>query len=284
MYAGEELAYCDYWTGGMKAAVTGASSGIGEVFARKLAARGYDLILIARRQDRLKELVAELQRESRVAVEVWQADLVDEAGCEEVARRVEAANLDLLVNNAGFGTMGFFHHADLEGQLKMHRLHVLATVRLTHAVLPGMVARNSGGVINVSSVASYVVGPGNASYCATKSWMSAFTEGLHLELAGTGSRVRVQALCPGLTRSEFHQTMGASTMQNSPAWLWMTADRVVEESLHGLERGKLFVVPGLRYKLAVLAIKLLPKTWIHRLTMRSARKLRPENFGKTKSA
>jgi uncharacterized protein len=279
MYAGEELAYCEYWTRGMKAAVTGASSGIGEVFARKLASRGYELILIARRRERLELVADALRREYGVSVDVWAADLAKAAECDEVARRLASANLDLLVNNAGFGTMGFFHRADLEGQLRMHELHVMATLKLSHSVLPGMVARNSGGLINVSSVASYVVGPGNTSYCATKSWMSAFTEGLHLELRGTGSRVRVQALCPGLTRSEFHQTMGASTMQNSPAWLWMSADRVVEESLEGLEQGKLFVVPGKRYKLAVLAIKLLPKRWIHRVTMRSARKMRPENFG-----
>ena len=234
------------------ALITGASSGLGETFARKLAARGYHLVLVARRRDRLEALAGEL------GAETLAADLTDEAQLAIVEERLRAApDLELLVNNAGFGTMGRFFEVDLEGQVRMHRLHVMATLRLTHAALPGMVARRRGGVINVSSVAGFARSAGNVSYCASKAWINAFTECLDLELKSAGSPVKVQALCPGFTVTEFHDTMGLERGK-IPARLWMQAEDVVEASLRGLDAGKLFVVPGWFYKVLVKALPFIP--------------------------
>ncbi len=159
------------------------------------------------------------------------ADLSTEEGIAAAERVIrESAHLELLVNNAGFGTMGRFWEASIESQQRMHEVHIIATMRLTHAALAAMVPRGRGGVISVSSVAAFGQSPGNVSYCATKAWINSFTEGLDMELRGLGSPVKVQALCPGFTRTEFHQTLGMDTGK-IPAWLWMNADDVVATSL-----------------------------------------------------
>lgn len=240
------------------AVVTGASAGLGAVFAEKLAARGFGLLLAARRADRLQELKSRLQTQHGARVDLWTADLSVPEACEELAARLEAApRVDLLVNNAGFGTLGVFWETDYARQEAMHRLHVLATMRLTRAVLPGMVARGEGAVINVSSVAAFFRSAGNVSYCATKGWMCDFSEALRLELDEARSPVVVQALCPGFTYTEFHDVLGVSREALGKGW-WMAADFVVEESLRGLESGKLFVIPGWRYKLLVAVGSRLP--------------------------
>lgn len=240
------------------ALITGASSGIGEVFARKLAAE-YDLILVARRRDRLEALAEELRAKSGTAVEVMEADLSEESGMSAVAERLRAEErLELLVNNAGFGSRGYFWEAELAGQEAMHRLHVMATVRLCHAALKGMVARDHGGIINVASVAGFVRRAGSASYGATKSWMIALTEALSLELEEAGSRVRVQALCPGFTYSEFHDVLQIDRGQTAAKGMWLTADEVVGDSLAGLKAGKLYVIPGWKYRMIVAVVTKLP--------------------------
>jgi short-subunit dehydrogenase len=252
------------------ALITGASAGIGAVFARRLAARGHDLILVARREAKLRELARELEAAHGARCELLAADLAADAGQARVAERLAAVPVDLLVNNAGFGTRGFFHQADLAGQEQMHRLHVLATVKLTHAALPGMVARRRGGIINVSSVAGFFATPGSASYSATKAWMNCFTEGIALELRLLGSPVRVQALCPGFTYSEFHDVLGADRGK-IPRSLWLSADFVVDCSLRGLERGKLFVVTGWKYRLLVAFAQLAPAPLVRALNARRAK-------------
>jgi short-subunit dehydrogenase len=161
------------------------------------------------------------------------------------------------VNNAGFGTQGLFFETGVEETDRMHRLHVLASMRLCRASLPGMVARGKGNLVNVSSVAAFGQSPGNAGYCATKAWMNSFTEGLYLDLAAAGSRVKVQALCPGYTLTEFHHAMGIGRDHVPAAW-WTSPEDVVTASLRGLARGKLFVVPGWRYKAYVVLLKALP--------------------------
>jgi len=245
------------------AVVTGASSGIGAVFARALAARGYDLALVARRQDRLRQMADELGNHFHANCTLLGADLTREAELRSVEEFLAgAANLQLLVNNAGFGTLGWFCEAPLESQDAMHRLHVLATMRLTHAALRNVTARGQGAIINVSSVAAFVPRPGSTSYYATKAWMNCFTEGLYLELKTSGSRVRAQALCPGFTMTEFHEVLGVDRKFISSAW-WMPAEEVVEASLQGLEKGKLFVVPGWRYKLLVSLLRMLPRGVLH---------------------
>jgi uncharacterized protein len=249
------------------ALVTGASSGIGATYASRLAGRGYDLLLVARRKERLEKLARELEQSGGIRAEVLAADLAKDADLRQVEEQIaRRSNLEFLVNNAGFGTLQMFHVADVESQDQMHRLHVLATLRLTHASLPGMAARQKGFLVNVSSVAGFGQGPGNVSYCATKAWMNSFSEGLYLEMRDAGVDVRVQALCPGYTISDFHPTLGLDRGFVSPSW-WMRAEEVVDASLAGLERNKLFVIPGLRYKLIVMAMKLLPRPVLHAVSL-----------------
>src|SRR5689334_10894039 len=171
---------------GMLAVITGASSGLGATFARKLAARGYDLLLIARREDRLHSIAREVAEQYHVSVETLAADLTDDRDLAAVGSRIQASgNLGLLVNNAGFGTLGYFFELDPGPQDQMHRLHVLATMRLTHAALTNLVPRAAAGsgIINVSSVAAYIGSPLGVSYNATKAWMNRFTEGIAMELS-----------------------------------------------------------------------------------------------------
>ncbi len=252
------------------ALITGASAGMGAEFARQIAAQGYDLLLIARRAERLNQVRDQITAIHNVRCEVLAADLTAESDVERVEARIRAAeNLELLVNNAGFGTLGTFVKSAREDQDRMHRLHVLATMRLCHAALPGMVARNRGGIINVSSVAGFMVTAGSVSYCATKAWVNRFTEGLFLELKLTGSRVRVQALCPGYTRTEFHEALAMDTSR-IPGWMWLAADRVVRESLAGLKAGKLFVIPGRRYRSGLRAYRWMPMALRHQIGLGAA--------------
>jgi len=243
------------------AAITGASSGIGATFARKLAP-DHDLLLIARRADRLEQLAGELLSQYGSHCECLKADLTEERDLGIVAERLEAeARLELLVNNAGFGTEGRFWEAGFASQEGMHKLHVMATIRLTHAALRNMVARDRGAIVNVASVAAFVRSARSASYCATKSWMAVFTEALYLELRGVGSKVSVQALCPGFTYSEFHDVAGLDRGKLASPAFWMTAEQVVESSLDGLRRSKLFVIPGWRYRMLTSILSKLPTGW-----------------------
>jgi short-subunit dehydrogenase len=245
------------------ALITGASAGIGATFARQLAAEGYDLVLVARRTAALDQLAAEIRSQHGATVETITADLTRDDDVEAVGRKLASNDrLALLVNNAGFGTRGLFFEADPAREDAMHRLHVLATERLTRAALPGLVARRAGGIINVASVASFIQGPGNVSYCATKAWMASFTEGLYMELKTMRSPVVVQALCPGYTYSEFHDVLGVDRSKiMTPGW-WMPADFVVAESLRAFRQGKLFVIPGWRYRILLRVIKLVPRSLI----------------------
>jgi uncharacterized protein len=247
------------------AVITGASSGIGAEFARQLAARGFDLLLIARRAGRLADLCAELSRRYAIEAEPFAADLAIESEVERVAQRLLASpKLTFLVNNAGFGTKGLFWEAPLDGQLAMHRVHVMATVRLCHAALANMVERGAGYLVNVSSVSGFSLSAGGASYCATKTWMNSFTEGLAVDLVAARSAVRVQALCPGFTLTEFHDVLGMNR-GHIPSFLWMQPREVVEESLRGLERRKVIVIPGRAYQFIRWLLWALPPS-IRRMT------------------
>jgi short-subunit dehydrogenase len=272
------------------ALITGATAGIGAAFARQLAARGYDLVLVARDQARLEALAAELGERHAVRAEVLAADLSGDEGVERVVGRIAALpSLALLVNNAGFGTAGPLATAPVEVQERMLRLHVLAPMRLTRAALPGLLARAAlpgrperaalpgrlerpaAAVVNVSSVASFLYAAGSVNYCASKAYLTTFSEGLGAELAGTG--VQVQALCPGFTRTEFHQRIGPAAGDH-PDWMWLTADAVVRASLAQLDRrGPVVCVPGLHYKLLVAVVRLLPRRLIGVLTGRGYRRM-----------
>lgn len=227
--------------GGRKAVVTGATVGIGAAFARRLARDGYDLTLVARTESQLRELAKELTAAHGVTVEVVAADLTVRADLARVERHVERERPELLVNNAGFGTAGPFVDSDLEAEEREIRLNVTALVRLTRAALPALVERGRGGVLNVSSVASFQPVPLNATYAATKAFVTSFTESLAEELRGTG--VQVQALCPGFTRTEFQQRAEID-VSHLPEFLWMSAEEVVEASLAAWERGEVICVPG----------------------------------------
>jgi short-subunit dehydrogenase len=255
------------------AAITGASSGIGAAFARALAARGSDLILIARRTDRLESLARELADRHGTKSEIVTADLASDAGLSRVADRVrELSHLDFLINNAGFGAGGMFATTDLAGQEGMHRLHILATLLLTHAALPGMVERGAGAVINVASVAGFLISPGAVGYGASKSWINAFTEGIWLELKGARSPVRVQALCPGYTYSEFHDVAHLDRGKLAPKSWWCSAEDVVAESLAGLERNRIFVIPGFRYRALVAIVGRIPRPLRRALLLAASRR------------
>jgi short-subunit dehydrogenase len=261
------------------AVITGASSGIGAAFAHHLAQRGYDLLLVARREEKLRELAAQLRTAHHVEVEIIATDLATDHGREFVADRLRSfSNLALLINNAGFGGKGLFYQASLQTQDEMHRLHVLTMMTLSHAALGNLLARADAqgtGIINVSSVAGFWQSPGNVSYCATKAWATSFTQGLAAELAGQTDAVKVQALCPGFTYSEFHDRLGMSR-DPIPKQLWMSADFVVAESLRAFEQGKLIVVPGWRYKIIAAFMRMMPAALMLWISARASKKYRRE--------
>ncbi|MGH7579814.1 MAG: SDR family NAD(P)-dependent oxidoreductase [Gemmatimonadales bacterium] len=249
------------------AVVTGASAGIGREFAEQLAARGYDLLLVARDRDRLAAAAAALAAAHGVEAEAFPADLTRD---DEVARLVErlggSPRLAMLVNNAGFGSRGKLAQSDPAKQEAMVRLHVLAPMRLTRAALPLLLANRTGAVVNVSSIASFIFSAGNVNYCATKAYLTTFTEGVAAELHGTG--VQAQALCPGFTRTEFHGRI-AEPVERHPEWAWMSAGFVVGHSLRCLDRGGPTVcIPGLRYRVLVGIIRLTPRRVIGWFTRR----------------
>jgi short-subunit dehydrogenase len=245
------------------ALITGASSGIGQAFARRLAADGHRLVLVARDATRLQALADELG-----GAEVIAADLADPAARAPVVARLQdtARPVDLLVNNAGIGTAGEFWTVPYElvhGQLE---LNVTAVLELTHAVLPSMVARGSGAVINVASVAGLVPGRGS-TYSASKAWVVSLSEGLSSGLTGTG--VKILALCPGFTRTEFHQRAGIS-MSRLPGFMWLDAGKLVDAGLADLARGVPVSVPGLQYKVIVVAARLIPRGLVRFVASRVA--------------
>jgi hypothetical protein len=248
------------------ALVTGATSGIGAAFARRLARDGYDLVLVARDAGRLDAAATELTSGHGVRVEVIPADLADPAQRQTVADRLaKGPAVDLLVNNAGIGTSGDFWEAPYDLVQHQLELNVTAVMQLTHAALPGMLARRSGGVINVASVAGLLPGRGS-TYSASKSWVIAFTEGLSAGLAGTG--VRLLALCPGFVRTEFHRRAGID-MSSTGAGMYTDVDEVVDGALRGLDRDRVLVVPGARYRAIVLFARLAPRPVVRRITSRA---------------
>lgn len=228
--------------------VTGASSGIGDAFARRLAAEGTHLVVAARDADRLDSLAAELRDRHGVEVEVLAADLSTEAGRAAVEQRLDDRDrpVDLLVNNAGFGTTGDLVDLDLDAEDQQVQVNVVAVLRLTHAALPGMVMRGRGAVVNVASLAGLYPTPGTATYGATKAFVCSLTDALHEELRGTG--VTATSVLPGFTRTEFQDRANWRPQGYLPDAIWMTPDEVAAAALDGAAAGRARVVPGVAYK------------------------------------
>jgi len=221
------------------ALVTGASTGIGEEFARQLAARGNDLVLVARDHARLDALAEELAEARGAHAEVLASDLTNDEQLAAVEER--ARNVDVLVNNAGYGSFGNFYELDLAVEVREVELNVLALMRLTHAAAGAMAARGNGAILNVSSLAGFQPGPMNATYSATKAFVTSFTEAVHEEMKGTG--VSVSVLCPGFTHTEFQERANAPA-SSVPGFMWQNAPEVASAGLDGLARNKAIIIPG----------------------------------------
>lgn len=238
------------------ALITGASSGLGAEYARQLAARGADLVLVARGRDALDELASVIRADYSVAVEVLRADLVDPKQLARVVKRIEDSQrpIEVLVNNAGFGLPLAFEDNAVDDEVTHLRLHVEVAMRLMHAAVGPMLERGHGRILNVASVAGFIP---RATYGACKGWLISFSRWANARYAPRG--VTVTAVCPGFTHTDFHARMGlAQGEEGVPGWMWLDAPAVIDQSLRDAARGRAVSVPSLRYKAIVAASRFLP--------------------------
>ena len=240
------------------ALITGASSGIGAEYSRQLAAHHYDLILVARRKKKLEELADVLRKTYGIVVKILAADLSRERDIKKVEQAItRCRDLTVLINNAGFGTLGEFADVKLNASTEMLTVHNTATVRLTYAVLQQMRKHGFGRIINIASVAAFMTPPRGIMYSATKMFLVSFSKGLQYEEWKNG--ISIQAVCPGTTHTEFHSA-GYYKKYNKkgssiPGWAWLNVQKVVKESLQKAHRRKVIIVPGIVYKLVVPLIR-----------------------------
>jgi short-subunit dehydrogenase len=234
------------WKNPGKVFITGASSGIGASYAKAFAENGYDLVLLARRKDRLQALAKQLESGGSIDCEIISADLAEQEEIKKVTNHIrQIDNLDILINNAGFATIGYFADIPIEKSMRMFHTHMTATVQFTHAALQVMLKRERGAIINVSSMGAFMLTPGNVLYDATKSFIATFSENLWLEVRDKG--IKVQALCPGFTRTEFHEVGDFKNFDKRaiPDSFWMMPDEVVRLSLKALKNSrKVVFIPG----------------------------------------
>ena len=250
------------------ALVTGATAGIGESFSRLLASHRYNIVLVARDLPRLHERAQGLEEKFGVKTLVIQADLATDEGCLTVEKYILENQIDVLINNAGFGVNKAFTVSTLEVEQQLLDVLVRTPMRLMHAALPLMKQRNSGVIINVSSVAGYIAG---GTYSASKSYLTVLSESLNTELAATN--VKVSALCPGFTRTEFHQR-GKMSMKGLPNFMWLNSDRLVEQSWRDALKGKPVSIPGWQYKFLVFAVQSVPRSIVRKVGMNMRAKQR----------
>jgi uncharacterized protein len=243
------------------ALVTGATAGIGESFTRMLASKGFNIALVARDEARLHERAAALREKYGVQTFVLPADLATDQGCSAVEDYLKEFEIEVLINNAGFGINKAFTASALDAEQNLLDVLVRTPMRLMHVVLPQMKARNSGTVINVSSVASFIAG---GTYSASKSYLTVLSESLHTELRGTN--VKMNALCPGFTRTEFHER-GRMRMKGLPEFMWLNSDQLVARSWADTQGGKAVSIPGWQYKLLFGFIALLPRPIVRTIGM-----------------
>jgi short-subunit dehydrogenase len=245
------------------ALITGATAGIGASYAKQLAASGSDLVLVARDLTRLENLASELKLTNGIQVEVLQADLSNRAQLDKVCARAAQSDIDLVVNNAGFGIKQPFVGGTIEAEQNLLDVLVTAVMRITHAAMPGMLERDRGGVINVSSVAGWM---SSGTYSSAKAWVTTFSEAL--ATLHKKSNVHVLALCPGYTRTEFHSRAQMDT-ETIPNWMWLDVDAVVAKSFKDFKNGKAISVPGLQYKFLSLIAQYLPRPIVRKLSVAS---------------
>ena len=250
------------------ALVTGATAGIGESFSRLLAGNNYSIVLVARDLPRLQERATALEAKFGISTHVIQADLATDDGCLKVEKYIAENQIDVLINNAGFGTNKAFTMSALEVEQQLLDVLVRTPMRLMHVALPLMKARDNGIIINVSSVAGYIAG---GTYSASKSYLTVLSESLNTELSATN--VKVSALCPGFTRTEFHQR-GKMSMTGLPNFLWLNSDRLVEQSWRDALKGKAVSIPGWQYKLLVLIVETMPRSIVRKVGMNMRAKQR----------
>jgi uncharacterized protein len=258
--------------GWRRALVTGASSGIGRAFALALAADGADVVLVARRRDRLESLATDVETTHGTKAEVLVADLSDSADLGAVERCLadEARPIDVLVNCAGFGTHGRFAELPVDKEEAQVLVNVVAPVRLTRAALPGMLERGRGGIVNVSSIAAIQPLPQWATYGATKAYLTSFSQAVHEEVRDRG--VTVLALMPGFTCSEFQDESRSGT-ERLPDFVWMQVDDVARSALGALARGRATFVPGIGYRVFAAVSRVAPWAFARRVVHRAGRRL-----------
>jgi len=243
------------------ALVTGATAGIGESFSRLLASHNYNIVLVARDLPRLEERAKNLEEKYSIQTQVIQADLATDEGCMKIEKYIVENHIDVLINNAGFGTNKAFTMSSLEIEQQLLDVLVRTPMRLMHVALPLMKERNNGIIINVSSVAGYIAG---GTYSASKSYLTVLSESLNTELSATN--VKVSALCPGFTRTEFHQR-GKMSMKALPNFMWLNADRLVEQSWKDALKGEAVSVPGWQYRVLVFVIRAVPRSLVRKVGM-----------------
>jgi short-subunit dehydrogenase len=245
-----------------QAVITGASSGLGAIFAEQLAKRGHSLVLAGRDETRLKAVAQRVDTN----VELMVGDLGTDAGIDALAAHLDGRDIDVLVNNAGFGTYGPFAEIDARREHELVAVNVDALVRLTHAVLPGMIVRGRGGILNVASTIAFQPGPYQATYGASKSFVLSLSQALWAETRGTG--VTVTALCPGPTRTGFVDALGSDVSHTAIYRHLAAPEPVVAAGLRGLDRGRAVVVPGWRYRAMAAGGRLVPGRLLTRVTGR----------------
>ncbi len=258
------------------ALVTGASAGIGRAFAGELASRGHDVVLTARRRDRLDALAGELTARHGIRTHVIAEDLADPLAAERLVRALSDHNLviDILINNAGFGVPGRYASTTWQQQRAFLQVMVTAVAELTHRLVPGMMSRGWGRIVNVASLAGLLPGvAGHTLYAASKAFVISFSESLALETAAHG--INVTASCPGFTLSEFHDVTGTRSQVNTlPKWMWLEADRVARESVDAVMAGRTIFVPGRVHRSIATLAGLLPRTVVSGLMTRNAGRFR----------
>lgn len=254
------------------AIITGATSGIGAAYAKEFARQGYNLILTGRRKEMIERNAQQIRNNYGVKVHILIAELSKQEDLEKVIDFIKDKKVEVLINNAGFGVTGCYQDTDLTSVCNLAKVNVLVPMRLIHQVLPGMIKRRKGTIINISSEGIYLPVPGNAAYSGVKAFLKTFTEGLFMDLHQTG--VKVIAVCPGLTHTDFHEKLGMDPARQINRGLiqWMSPEKIVMESLRDLKKGRVVSIPGLHTKILACVFQLIPDKLSYQMLYQFSRK------------